>query len=113
MVIKCDVYYGEDTRKKRGQSTCCFSLLSSKQQREMKKQLLTIALNYKKIQIRYFFVFLKKFIFGNMTERAATAYSMSLCGDSRLVSLQASRRVPRIVAGDKQASTNTSFDEGV
>lgn len=74
----------------------------------------TIGLNYKKHQISFnLFFFLKKFIVGNLTERAATACCISLHGDSRLMSLQGSRRVPRIVAGDKQANTNTSFDEGV
>lgn len=44
---------------------------------------------------------------------AATAYSMSLRGDSRLVSLWGCGSVARIAAGDKQANRNTSFDEGM
>lgn len=48
-----------------------------------------------------------------MTGGAVTAYSMSLRGERSLVCHQASRRAPRIAAGDKQANTNRGFDEKV
>lgn len=42
-----------------------------------------------------------------------TAYSIDLRRECRLVCHQASRRAPRIAAGDKQANTNRGFDEKV
>lgn len=59
------------------------------------------------------FFSLKTSIFESITASAATAYSRSLRGDSSLVPLWGCGRGPRIAAGDKQANTNTSFDEGV